>query len=194
VQQQQPELALPAQLENEFRSLHERQATLEDGLAEVAAAQKRSQQSTISPYVSPAVSLVSVLVAAGGYLVVHNLSVRRQRRDEFFKIVQSAEGQLNEIAVDAADAWRKLGSHPEAQGVASMLPARFQRLGRQLAALRRRQSSFDVTQALADCRKAATKDLEDASRAADPARAIDVMTAANQLASAIDLAYFAIYG
>ena len=141
-----------------------------------------------------AAALITGGVTAASFWVVHALSVRRQRRDEFFKICQSTMELIHEVAKDAAEAWRKPGNDPQAIEIADLLPARIARIGKALAALHRRRIQFDLTSEMARFRVAVTRSIEDRQRQADSQRATNLLGEAVQLQDAIDRRFFAIFG
>ena len=160
----------------------------------------------VQPVATGAAGLVSALVAVLGFQIVHRLSEHRQRRDEFFKMMQASLALLDEISKDGAKAWRQAGNDDNAQEIAKRLPTQVARLSGQLVSLNKRQPgrssrfgrgqipAFDVQQLLIEFRRSATLDIEDTNRQADPARADGLLNLAAELAREIDDAYFNIFG
>jgi hypothetical protein len=130
--------------------------------------------------------VVSVPAALIALYVVHWLTIRRQRRDERFKLRQAACDLLNEIGETASEAWRKPGSDPDAQTAAFETVGKIGRLGRGLEMLRGRDSKFDFGRQLIAFRRAVTTDLDDAIRSPNLERAGEVQATAGDPEDAID--------
>jgi len=145
----------------------------------------------LAPTIVPAASLIVALI---GLWVAHWLTVRRQRRDERFRLCQAARDLLNEIGEAASEVWRKPGNDPGVQAVAYELVGKLGRLGRNLEMLRGRDRRFDFGQQLIAFRRAVTADLEDTSRMPDPGRAGDVLATAGDLEDAIDRTFRKLHG
>ena len=140
------------------------------------------------------VAPLSVIVALFAIWANHSLAMRRQRRDERFKLCQTARDLVNESALLAADIWNKRGDEPSnAKSIATILD-RMGRLGRILEMLRGRDRRFDFGNTLIEFRRAATADIEDEVRLPDADRAGDVLGRAGELEEAIDREYRQLHG
>lgn len=138
--------------------------------------------------------LPAASVALAGFWAVHALSVRRQRRDEYFKLVQTVRDSVRKVAEEAAAAWLKDGNDTDAKNVGCILPSKLCRIGKQVEALRIRNKRFDVTQEIIRFRKAATLDIDDDCRRASRVKAQIALEQAANLDNALDLKFFHIFG
>lgn len=136
----------------------------------------------------------SVVVALFAIYAVHQLSVRRQRRDERFKLCQAARDLVNEVAADAAGAWHVPGGDPEAQKTGLEVLGKLGRLARLLEALRGRNRRFEFGDRLIAFRRAVTADVRDVDRPPSPERADEVQATAADLDAAIDRAFRTLHG
>lgn len=139
-------------------------------------------------------TIPATIIGGAGFWVVHHLSVRRQRRDEFFKLTQTARDQLHQAESEAIKTWRKPGSDQDAQENAVNVVHLCARLGRTLGALKRRRPEFDTKRDMAIFRKIATEDIEDPKRDAAPDRTHKVAHAASRLDERVDALIFRIFG
>jgi hypothetical protein len=134
-------------------------------------------------------------VALIGFYAVHHLSVRRQRRDEFFKLVQSSLEQVRTITADAVRAWSPQGvASADLDAVADELTIRVSRVSAQLALLTRRRSQFAVSGAVVAYRQAVTTDVEAKPRPGSIQRTGQIRTAGLALEDAIEGSYLSLFG
>jgi len=140
----------------------------------------------LAPYLA---AVPGVLIAALGFYVVHRLSVRRQRRDEQFKMVQATRELVTAVTDEAGEAWMsKRGRGEKAQ----LLIQRVGRIGRAAQMLRLRDARFDVGVQVTTFRQAVTNDVE--SGTVSSSRRAEIMVAGADLDEAIYRAFIGIYG
>lgn len=130
-----------------------------------------------------------VVTAILGFLVVHHFSVRRQRRDEQFKLLTATRDLLGTVSKDVDAAWgkrsgRRLAGHKIIQGVASVSSA--------VNMLRLRHDKLDCTLEMVSFRQAATNDFEAGSVAID--RRVKIAQAKSALDEALLRKYISLYG
>lgn len=143
-----------------------------------------------SPIWTPlANALPGVATAVIGFLVVHNLSVRRQRRDEQFKMVQAMRDLITAVAEEGREAWSKKSGRKAAS---QRLIHRVAAISRTAEMLRLRNKKFDVGEKVVAFRRAITSDIESGSVAI--ARRHTIASTAADLDEAVYRSYISIYG
>lgn len=169
-----------------------RQAQAVSDLAQAIREQKLRQQSMSDIALASAPATGVALV---GFWVVHHFSVKRQRRDEFFKLVQAVHEQITLITNDAVKVWSADAGADKDQDILSRhLAARISKVSSQLATLERRQKSFVVTGEIVAFRRSVTADIEDDKRKANLARAAQIGLDGQLLQATIDTKYFDVFG
>lgn len=134
-------------------------------------------------------------VALIGLYAVHRLSVRRQRRDEFFKLQQSSQEQVRSITADAVKVWSPEGAASnDLDPTADELTTRVSRVSAQLAMLARRQRKFSVQSAVVAYRQAVTTDIEAQPRIGSVQRTGNIRATGLALEAAIEEQYLALFG
>ncbi|PIB89926.1 hypothetical protein [Caulobacter sp. FWC2] len=141
----------------------------------------------------PIISGSGAAIALTGFFVVHYFSVRRQRRDEFFKRVQDCLTILERIGREAPKVWRRPGKDKDAQASLEILQADIDALTHRLALLHRLRPQFNVQAPLIDLTLEATLDVEGLKREADPARAERTRQLAQGLGKVIIEQYDQVY-
>ena len=131
----------------------------------------------------------AVVVAALGFGVVHILSVRRQRRDEQFKMVQATRDMIAAISTDAETAWLQTKDRASRGPV---LIQRVGRVGRAVQQLRVRHKDLNVDTEVTAFRQAVTMDFEDGKASVD--RAAEIAITAAELDEGIILQFLKRYG
>ena len=135
----------------------------------------------------------SSFIAVLGLGAVHALSVRRQRRDEFFKRIQDCLTLLERIGREALKVWRRPRKDEIAQSSLELLQADFDSLTHRLALLHRLRPEFSVQTALVDLKREAMLDVEMTDRRADAVRADRALRLAQNLAREVLDQYDRIY-
>lgn len=130
-----------------------------------------------------------VVTAVIGFLVVHQLSVRRQRRDEQFKLVVATREMISEIAEEARVAW---ASKSGRASVAQRLIYRVAALSSSIQMMSKRNKRFNVSNEMVSFRRAVTNDIESGSVALS--RRQEIALAATTLDEAVLGGYLDIYG
>lgn len=136
-----------------------------------------------------AAAMPGVATAVLGFVVVHLLSVRRQRRDEQFKLVQSTRETTAAIAEEARLAWSQKSGRASA---GQRLIYRIAALSSSLEMMRKRDKRFDVGDKVVSFRRAVTSDIETGSVAMS--RRQEIALAATALDEAILGGFLDIYG
>lgn len=145
-----------------------------------------SKPSAFEPYL---VGLPAVAVAILGFIVVHALSVRRQRRDEQFKMVQSTRELIAAVAKDAEEAWLdRKGRAIKAQRLIQQIG----RVGRAIQQLRVRHRRLDDGGLVTQFRQAITLDFEEGAVSAE--RSAEIAIAAAELDERIIRQFLEKYG
>lgn len=142
-----------------------------------------------SPWDAYLIGLPGVAVALVGFLVVHLLSVRRQRRDEQFKMVQATRELISQVASEAETAWldkrqRKLKG--------PILIQRIGRIGRAVQQLKIRHKRLDVGGLVTAFRQSVTMDFEEGSASVE--RSAEIAIAAAELDEQIIVQFLRRYG
>lgn len=141
------------------------------------------------------VLLPTAALAGAGYFVVHSLSIRRQRRDEFFKLIQSVHEQIDAITTDATKVWScNSGQDAEFDALARTFVSRVARLSALLSSLHRRQPKFSLASEMVIYRQVVTGDVDSPGRNGDFARVGSIAEAGTILQRKIDTAYLEIFG
>jgi hypothetical protein len=130
-----------------------------------------------------------VVVAIIGFIIVHCLSVRRQQRDEQFKMVQSARELIAAVASEAEEAWL---SRRDRDSTGPVLIQRVGRVGRVVHQLKVRHKRLNVGSLVTGFRQAVTLDFEDGSPS--PERRAEISIAAAELDEEIILQFLKKYG
>lgn len=130
-----------------------------------------------------------VVVALFGFVVVHGLSVRRQRRDEQFKMVQTTRDLIAAVTGEAEAAWQERKGR-DLKG--PILIQRVARIGRAVQQLKIRDKSLDVGALVTGFRQAVTMDIEDAG--VSPERCAEISISAAELDEQIILQFLKKYG
>lgn len=136
-----------------------------------------------------AAAMPGVATAVLGFAVVHLLSVRRQRRDEQFKLVQATRETTAAIAEEARLAWSQKNGRAAA---GQRLIYRVAALSSSLEMMRKRDKRFDVGGEVVAFRRAVTNDIETGSVAMS--RRQEIALAATALDEAILGGFLDIYG
>ncbi len=135
------------------------------------------------------VAFPGVAVAILGFVIVHGLSVRRQRRDEQFKMVQATRELVTEVAREAETAWADRKNRATAGPI---LIQRVARIGRAIQQLRVRHQDLDVAQLVTGFRQAVTLDFEAGQVSVE--RRAEIVIAAAELEEQIMLQFLQKYG
>lgn len=135
------------------------------------------------------IGLPGVLVAIVGFVIVHCLSVRRQRRDEQFKMVQATRDLIAAVAAEAEEAWLDRRGR---QTKGPILIQRVGRVGRAIQQLKVRHKNLDVGPLVTGLRQAITLDFEDGAVSA--VRSAEISIAAAELDERIMLQFLDKYG
>lgn len=135
------------------------------------------------------IGLPGIIVALIGFIIVHGLSVRRQRRDEQFKMVQATRDLIASVSKEAEEAWLERKGR---SAKAPLLIQRVGRIGRAIQQLRVRHKSLDVSALVTGFRQSVTLDFEDGSVSAD--RGAEIAIAAAELDEQIILQFLRRYG
>ncbi|MDZ7281036.1 hypothetical protein N4G62_03200 [Sphingomonas sanguinis] len=179
-----------ARLEFEVQTLRTKLAH-EAGRVDALSARKPDR---LGPIIGGTGAAISSLVAVGGFFLVHHLSVRRQRRDEFFKRMQDCLTIIERVGRDASKVWRRPANDKEAQAALELLQADIDALSYRLARMQKLQATFNVNTAFVELKREATLNVEDSGRAADIARADRVLRLAQNLTNAILIQFDQVYG
>lgn len=138
----------------------------------------------------PAVdALPGVATAFLGFWVVHHFSVRRQKRDEQFKLVLATRELLDVVTKEADGAWSKRSGR---QVAGQRLIHRVASISSALSVIQKRNSKFDCTEYMVAYRRAVTNNFEAGSVALS--RRTEIAAAADALDQAIMEQYISIYG
>lgn len=135
------------------------------------------------------IGLPGVAVAILGFIIVHFLSVRRQQRDEQFKMVQSARDLIAAVASEAEVAWL---SRKDRNSTGQVLIQRVGRVGRVVQQLKVRHKRLEVGGLMTGFRQAVTLDFEDGGPS--PERRAEISIAAAELDEAIIMQFLKKYG
>jgi len=106
------------------------------------------------------VALPGIVTALLGFFIIHVLSVRRQRRDEQFKMVQATQALIIAAATEAEEAWQVRRGR---EAIGPLLIQRVARIGRAIQQLRKRDPKLDVDACMTAFRQAVTLDYESGS-------------------------------
>jgi hypothetical protein len=134
-------------------------------------------------------AMPGVLTAALGFWIVHKFSVRRQQRDEQFKLVLATRELLTTVAKEADGAWSKRTGRVVA---GARLIHRVAAISSALSMIQLRNAKFDCTEQMVSFRQAVTNDFEAGSVAM--IRRTAIAQAAAALEEAIMRNYIRIYG
>lgn len=134
-------------------------------------------------------ALPGVATALLGFWVVHHFSVRRQKRDEQFKLVLATRELLAGVTKEADLAWAKKSGRAVA---GQRLIHRVASISSALSVIQKRNKHFDCTQFMVEYRRAVTNNFEAGSTAL--ARRAEIAAAADALDQAIMEQYISIYG
>ncbi len=161
--------------------LEQRVTKLEGRVQQLSLDQRGQTPGWVGPLVTGAGTTVTVSVAILGLLIAHLLSVRRQRRDEFFKRIQECQALVDRAATSAAHAWRQSGKVAHSRMMAQAFHADLAELTERVSVLTKLRPQFDVTPALLEFRRVAGLNIEEIGRRADPDRANEALGAARIL-------------
>lgn len=159
-----------------------------------ALAAGKSPPDRLGPFVTGIGIASSTTVAVIGFGVVHILSVRRQRRDEFFKRVQECLTLLDRIGREGAKLWRRPGDDKEAVAALDAVQADFDTLIHRLALLKRLRPQLSIDDEVVELRRETLLDIEPRNRMADAARAHRVLKVAQNLGRVLLEQFDKIYG
>lgn len=134
-------------------------------------------------------AIPGVVTAVLGFILIHVLSVRRQRRDEQFKMVISTRDLLKDVTDEAILAWaNRSGRSAKGQELVHSVS----RVSRALNFLKLRESRFNLSDEMVAFRKAVTNDFEAGSVATS--HRLEIESASQQLDDAIYRQYLKYYG
>lgn len=155
-------------------------------------------RSKVPGWAAPAASLgaatLTSTAAFSGIFAIHWLSVRRQRRDEFFKRVQDAVELLNRSAREANRIWRLPGNNETQPAALELLQADVDGLTRRLTLLQKARSDFDLAEDLAGFISTAMLDIDDITRSANPLQADRAVRSGQTLQGKILQRYDQVFG
>lgn len=134
-------------------------------------------------------ALPGVVTAFLGFALVHALSVRRQRRDEQFKMVSATRDLLKEVTDEAILAWSKRSGR---RSGAETLVHRVARVSQAARYLQLRDKRFNLTAEMVAFRRAVTNDFEAGSVAIS--RRTEISRTSEDLDGAVYRRYLDIYG
>jgi hypothetical protein len=141
-------------------------------------------------------AIPGVVVALVGLLIAHWLSVQRDRRKELREICNELKTEADDAAKSALTAWR-LGPVQERIEAVHDTKRKLQAVGILATTLARRtsrRSCIDVTQQVAELRRAATVDpFEDPVRSADDRQAGAIMVTLADLLNRVEVGFNTIY-
>lgn len=135
-------------------------------------------------------AVLSSAVAVGGFFLVHQFSVMRQERDEFYKRVQDCVDVVNTAAQTASALWRKPGNTANEDGGVEDLQDAVTDIAQRLAFLKTLKPTYDVGTDFADFKRTATLNIEDTARLTDPQRANASRRAGRYLTGAMQTAFY----
>lgn len=170
------------------------QRLAEQSLRLDALAASKSSPDHLGPFITGIGIASSTTVAVIGFGIVHILSVRRQRRDEFFKRVQECSTLLDRIGREGAKLWRRPDDDKEAAAALDAVQADFDTLIHRLALLKRLRPQLSIDDEVIELRRETLLDIEPPDRKADAARAHRVLKVAQNLGRVLWEQYDRIYG